>query len=90
MDPFVEHLRKWIAGHFENARVHFEAYPGGRVGGIMAWAGFDGVPQRERQRTLWDHLRELPSEEQMRISAILTLTPTEQEGYLENATEDDF
>ncbi len=90
MDTFTTHLTEFLGIHFENAQPVFETFPGGRVGGVMVWKKFDGVPHRERQRLLWIALRKLPAEEQMRISSILTLTPHEQQGYLENATEDDF
>ena len=90
METFITHLTNLLDTHFGNAELSFETFPGGRVGGIMAWAGFDGEPQRERQHRLWTVLRQLPPQEQMQISSILTLTPHEQRGYLENTTEDDF
>ncbi|MBC8140378.1 MAG: hypothetical protein H7Y38_02925 [Armatimonadetes bacterium] len=90
METFIAHLTDQISNRFQNAQLSFDTFPGGQVGGVMAWSGYDGVAHRERQRSLWNVLRELPVEEQRRISSVLTLTPHEQQGYLENATEDDF
>jgi stress-induced morphogen len=54
-----------------------------KVGGFLIWPGFEGYDQVERQRTVWEILRErLSPDEQRRVTAILTITPLEQEGML--------
>jgi hypothetical protein len=44
----------------------------------MVWAGFEGQEQSDRQRRLWQAIRaDLPADEQLQVSATLTLTPEE-------------
>jgi acid stress-induced BolA-like protein IbaG/YrbA len=49
------------------------------------WKGFDGMPDRERQRKLWGALRdELSSQEINSISLILTFTRAELNAMTSN------
>lgn len=56
-----------------------------RMGGFVVWDGFDELSQRERQKAVWQAIRDnLDSQDQQRITAILTLTPSEEQAMLEN------
>ena len=88
MEQFIERLKNLFTLRLDD-RVQFhigEIVPGSeRIGGYIVWAGFDGLPQRERQCVVWKALRDtlLPTEQQ-HVSAILTLTPHEEQGIKEN------
>lgn len=91
MEQLIESLKAQLTGHFQGAELQISPVSGGdRLSGYMTWEEFEGVPQRERQRDLWQFLRNLPEQTQRQISSILTLTPGERDNYLENATEDDW
>ncbi len=52
----------------------------GRVGGFVVSKSFSGKSQIERQDMLWDKLDEILDEEkQLKIIALLTMTPAEVE-----------
>ena len=51
----------------------------GKVSGFVVWKDFEGMDQVDRQGRVWDVLRaELSPDEQLRITAILTMTPAER------------
>ena len=55
-----------------------------RLGGVVAWSGFRGKGQIDRQRLLWDALRqELDDDELLQIGLILTVTPEQLEALNE-------
>lgn len=62
-----------------------EVYPGaGRVGGYIVWPGFEDASQRERQSRVWNILRsELQPAELQQVSAVLTLSPNEEDAIME-------
>lgn len=86
MDEFRTRLKELLEKNFRGSDAHLEqASPAPRIGGFIEWDGFDGLSQRERQSRVWAVLRgNLPVEDQQRITAILTLTPLEQQAILEN------
>jgi len=54
------------------------AHDGGRIGGTIAWAGFDHMEHARRQRLLWQVLREAyPDATAQDVGMILTFTPDE-------------
>lgn len=49
-----------------------------KVGGFITWSGFKGKDHIKRQELLWDALaKSLTREEQLKITAIFTMTPDE-------------
>ncbi len=78
MEDFISELKELLSTHFHDSEIELDALGAGRVGGLIAWNGFSGIEQIERQRQLWKFLREkLNREQQLKLSAILTLTPDE-------------
>lgn len=69
-----------LAEQFPGAKVTIErAKPAEKIGGIIVWKGFDGLDQVDRQSRLWSALRsQLSSDEQRKITAILTMAPAER------------
>lgn len=50
-----------------------------KFSGLVVWKGFEGLDQVDRQRQVWKVLRsQLSRDEQVRITAVLTLTPAER------------
>lgn len=81
MEEFIRRLTELLGQHFAQGEIEFEVAGPRRVGGLLVWDGFIGREQIERQRALWRVLREyLTPEEQLQVSAILTLTPEEMTG----------
>ena len=88
MEPFIEKLRGVLHTEFANSRDELEPRPPRKVGGFLIWEGFSGLEQIERQRKVWEVLRErLNQEDQRRITAILTATPAEWAAMTETASE---
>src|SRR5947209_5771850 len=52
-----------------------------RISGVLTWAGFAGKDFTERQKVVWDALRNNFRENSIRISTIVTLTPEELRDY---------
>jgi hypothetical protein len=79
MEELIRRLYELLHAQFANSELTLEQVPGlQRVGGLLAWEGFEGLEQMDRQRHLWQVLRaSLPPEDQLRITAILTMTPAE-------------
>lgn len=87
MHKLIARVTNVLSERFPGAEPALTPVPQGeRAGGFLAWSGFDGVPQRERQRMVWDTLRaRLTLDDQQRVTAILTLTPFEQDDVLDTA-----
>ena len=78
MEPFIQNLTSLLGEKFPGAKVELEKASGTKFGGFLIWDGFEGKEQIDRQTELWDVLRdELPRDQQLRISALLTITPDE-------------
>lgn len=78
MEEFIRKITGLLARNFPGSEVQFEKASASRIGGLMTWAGFEGQEQAVRQRRLWQVIRaSLPAHEQLRVSAILTMTPEE-------------
>ena len=73
-------LRRVLAQSFPKARLQIDhSRSVDKYSGMILWDGFEGQDQVDRQSRLWEAIRaRLSAEEQQRISAILTLTPTER------------
>ncbi|HTK78213.1 MAG TPA: hypothetical protein VL371_23300 [Gemmataceae bacterium] len=78
MEEFIRQVTDLLRQHFPDSDLEFERAGPQRIGGLLAWSGFTGVEQIARQRQVWQVLRAgLSPEDQLRISAVLTLTPEE-------------
>lgn len=63
---------------FVHEDIYLDGAPSGRVSGLVVSARFAGQSQIERQRALWDGLRErLPADMLSGVTSILTMTPEE-------------
>ena len=80
MEELMNRLRNLLDAEFPEAKVELEqASPAEKVGGFLIWSGFDGMEQIERQQRLADVIRsKLSRDDQIRITAILTVTPDER------------
>ncbi len=74
-------VRRLLESRFPGSDVKLErATPSSKVVGTLIWAGFTGRDQIERQRAVREVIRgELSVADQLALSAILTITPTELE-----------
>jgi acid stress-induced BolA-like protein IbaG/YrbA len=78
MEPFIERLRNLLQTEFAGSQDELESRPARKVGGFLIWDGFSGHEQIQRQQRVWNVLRQrLNPDDQQRITAILTVTPTE-------------
>jgi hypothetical protein len=77
---FKRKLSKLVGGQFPGAKVSLDqAKPAEKVGGMIVWDGFEGMEQVDRQNRLWKVLRaNLSRDEQLMITAILTMSPSER------------
>ena len=80
LDTLSRRLKSILAESFPGASLRIERRgPLKKYGGIIVWQGFEGMEQIDRQRQLWSRLRSaLSAEDQLRITAILTMTPAER------------
>ena len=85
MEAFAKKVKDVLVAEFPKATIDLDvAKPSKKIGGLMVWQGFKGIEQIKRQTRLWKVLRlRLTPEEQLRITAILTVTPQEREVYQE-------
>jgi len=79
MVKLIAKLRELLAGEFGDAEIRLEqAAPAQKVAGFLVWSGFVGMEQLKRQDRLWGVLKKgLSKNEQLQITAILTVTPEE-------------
>ena len=81
MDDLTEILSK----SFKDAEVKLEGSSPSKVAGFLIWKKFEGVEQIKRQEMLDKVLKEhLTKEQLLKITAILTVTPTEMTVVKEN------
>ncbi len=75
----IQDLKRRLNLHFPGAIIQLSRFRHGeRVGGSLVWAGFEGKEQIDRQGELRTVVRELPRDEQLQVSFIMTLTPHER------------
>ncbi len=85
----MEHLRQqlevWLPEQFPQAEVVLDpARRGQKIGGILAWDGFQGLEPIACQNLLWRAIRaRFNREDQLSISSIIMLTPAEYAVYRE-------
>ena len=85
MERLKKKLEDWLPKQFPGAEVALElGRPGTKLGGILAWKGFEGLEPIDRQRILRQKIKEhFKQEDQIRISLIVTLSPAEYAVYRE-------
>lgn len=85
METFKAALEQSLRNCFAGSDPQLEIVePMEKVGGVLVWQGFEGVPQHERQARLWAFLRQNRDLlDQTRVTAILTVTPLEMAALLE-------
>ena len=81
MEPIerLERVREVLARRFPGAEFDLElSVPSRKVGGFVIWPGFEGKEQIDRQQLVWQAIRgDLSRDDQLQITAILTVTPNE-------------
>jgi acid stress-induced BolA-like protein IbaG/YrbA len=79
MAELINKLTDILATAFTGAKIELEpAEPADKVAGFLVWSGFAGMEQLKRQDRLWRVLKKgLSRNEQLQITAILTVTPEE-------------
>jgi hypothetical protein len=87
MENLKRKVESLVAAEMGGASVELEVVPlSEKLSGFVVWKGFYGKPHRDRQRELWTILRQhLTREEQLMLSAVLTLTPAEEKTYSEES-----
>jgi hypothetical protein len=77
MDKLISKVKRIIAKTLPGAKMHLWRQ-GGTVGGVLAWTGFEGMAQIDRQVKLRSAINSsLDVEERPQVSFILTMTPGE-------------
>jgi hypothetical protein len=83
MGNLITEIDRQLHQAFAGSEVHLEPVPGERIGGYMAWQGFEGISHRERQHAIWAYLENNLPDELDNVSAILAFTPGERDAYRE-------
>ena len=85
MERLRRELEQWLSEQFPQAEIHLDpAQPGSKIGGIIAWRGFDGLEPIDRQSLLWRAIRaRFNRDDQIRISGLIALSPAEYAVYRE-------
>ena len=80
MENLNTKIARVLSENFPEAKVTIDrSRPSDKFGGLVVWKGFEGSDQVDRQGRLWKVLRQtLSRDEQLKITAILTMTPTER------------
>lgn len=80
MEKLNTTLARVLSESFPEAKVKIDrSKPSEKFGGLVVWKGFEGTDQVDRQGRLWKVLRQnLSRDEQLKITAILTMTPAER------------
>ncbi len=80
MESLKDKVEKLLRSAYPDSTVILEQpSPAAKIGGLLIAPQFEGIEQIDRQEQLWSKLRgALSPTEQMKITAILTLTPDEQ------------
>ncbi len=79
----AEDIIEALLSHFENATVEIEfEETEDYFNGHLTWEGFQGISFLERQRMVYDFLREKFEEEAKNINMIFTYTPVERKQIL--------
>lgn len=78
-------LAEWLPKQFPRAEIVLDpARRGRKIGGIIAWEGFNGLEPLDRQELLWRGLRaRFDRDDQLLISSMIALTPAEYAVYRE-------
>ena len=75
---FKAHVEHILRNHFQGADVDVDRFNGAeRVSGHIIWRGFDELDQVDRQRQIYQVLRQELGPEAAQISIILAYSPQE-------------
>jgi hypothetical protein len=86
MGQLEQKLKSLFDESFPGSETDLDSRPGERIGGFLIWTGFEGIDQIDRQTQVREILRShLSPSELERITAIFSLTPTENEVMLEES-----
>jgi hypothetical protein len=78
METLIRKIATMLRKHFRGCEVELETNSRGRISGFLMWNGFKRFEQIERQEKMWKLLRtNLAEKDQLKVSAIFTLTPEE-------------
>lgn len=78
MGTFAKKLTRLLHQRFPNCELELEEVGGGRIGGLIIWDGFNALDHIDRQKKLSEAIKSsLTPTEQLKISAILAMTPAE-------------
>jgi acid stress-induced BolA-like protein IbaG/YrbA len=79
MAKLVNKVNGILKKHFPTAILEIESSTDSKkLGGFITWSGFKGKDHVKRQELIWNALtKSLTREEQLKITAIFTLTPDE-------------
>ena len=85
MERLRTQLAEWLPQQFPRAEIVLDpARRGRKIGGIIAWDGFNGLEPIDRQELLWQSLRShFDRDDQLLISSMIALTPAEYAVYRE-------
>ena len=85
MERLKQELEQWLPEQFPGAKVDFDSiHSSSKLSGILTWKGFRGLEPIDRQSLLWKAIRaRFNREDQLNISILITLTPTEYAVYRE-------
>ena len=85
MERLRRELEQWLPEQFPHAEILLDpAQSGSKIGGIIAWAGFDSLEPIDRQSLLWRAIRaRFSRDDQIRISGLIALSPAEYATYRE-------
>jgi hypothetical protein len=78
MEDLLQKLSDLLRSHFPQCDLEIEYVDDGKVSGFLIWDGFAESEHIERQRMVWNVIRQnLSREEQAKVVAVLTLTTEE-------------
>lgn len=83
MERLKQRLEETLRMQFPGSDIALETHRrAARISGIIAWDGFQGLEPIDRASRLWSVLREgFSREDQLRLSAIIPLSPAEYAVY---------
>jgi len=74
----VEKVKNVVESAFPNGEADIDySKRSGKVSGYLIWDGFDSLEQLDRQKKLWEVLRNRLGRDATRVSFIFTYTPRE-------------
>ena len=87
MDQLEQAIGEALVADFPGVEVRFDPYPGfGKLHATIIWSKFEDQSIMQRQRWVWDSLRQnLTEEQRLATGFLVTVTPAEINAMLEVA-----